>query len=422
MTAVTAAGTSRAKTGALVIGLLALAIFINYVDRGNVSTASPVLKSEFNLSATQIGLLTSVFSWTYVAMMPVAGWLSEKIGGYRTLAIGLAIWSLATLFTGFAGGFAAILGFRLLLGVGESVAFPCSSKIIAERVAPASLGLANGMMSLGLSLGPAFGVFFGGHLIAQLGWRPLFLVFGVISAAWLIPWIALTWTTPSHHQMQDAPTRSVSFLQVLGRMEFWGMSIAHLAGNYGFYFVISWLPLYLTKVHHLSMGGMGNLGGFIYLAYAAAAAIGAILTDLWIGRGATHGTARKTIAAISLVGAALGLVITAMGAAKIALLGLFITAIGLGAVSPHIFASAQRLAGPRVIGKWMGLQNCVGNFSGIIGPLITGYLIDRTGGFTAAFVLTAVVSMAGLVGWLAMIKKIEPLDWDGTPAEEGLSL
>ncbi|HET9159383.1 MAG TPA: MFS transporter [Caulobacteraceae bacterium] len=410
------------RTGTLVICLLALGIFINYVDRGNLSTASPVLKNEFNLNATQIGLLTSAFSWTYVAAMPLAGWLSEKIGGYRTLALGLAIWSLATLLTGFAGGFAAILVLRLVLGIGESAAFPCSSKIIAERVEPRRLGLANSMMSLGLSLGPAFGVFFGGHLIAQTGWRWLFLLFGGVSLAWLVPWIALTWRTPSHHQIDGGSGRSVSFLEIVGRLEFWGLSIAHLAGNYGFYFVISWLPLYLTQVHHLSMARMGNLSGFIYLAYAAAAAIGALATDAWVSSGATHGTARKTIAAVSMLAAAFGLVVTALGADKVAVAGLFIAAVGLGAVSPHIFASAQRLAGPRAIGRWMGLQNCLGNFSGIVGPLITGYLIDKTGGFTSAFVLTAVVSLAGLVGWLVMIRRIEPLTWGASPPAENLSL
>src|SRR3569832_219255 len=108
MTAAIAA-TARPKLGPVVIPLVALALFINYVDRGNLATAAPLIKDELKLNASQLGVLISAFSWTYVAAMPLAGWLAERIGAYRTMALGLAIWSVATLLTGFAGGFATIL-------------------------------------------------------------------------------------------------------------------------------------------------------------------------------------------------------------------------------------------------------------------------------------------------------------------------
>jgi MFS family permease len=187
MTTATAGASARAKLGALVVPLLALAIFINYVDRGNLATAGPLIKDEFALSATDFGQLIAAFSWTYVAAMPLAGWASERIGAYRTMAIGLAIWSLATLLTGFASGFAMLFALRLALGFGESVAFPCSSKIIAEHVPHHRLGFANSLISQGLSLGSAFGIFFGGMLMGQFGWRQVFLMFGAVSLLWLVP-------------------------------------------------------------------------------------------------------------------------------------------------------------------------------------------------------------------------------------------
>jgi MFS family permease len=357
-----------------------------------------------------------------VLAMPLAGWLSEKIGGYWTMALGLAIWGLATLLTGYAGGFAAILMFRLALGVGETSAFPCSSKLIAEHVPQHRLGIANGVMSLGLTLGPAFGVFFGGHLMAQYGWRQVFILFGAISLLWLIPWIAATWKASSEYRA-ERPTAEpdLPFMAILRRKDFWGLSLGHFAGNYGFYFVISWLPLYLVKARGFSMGEMANIGGFIYLAYAAAAAGGALLTDWWIGSGAAHGKARKTIATVSQTVGATGLMMTALGGPKLSLVGLFVTAVGLGLVSPHIFATAQRLAGRRGIGRWMGMQNALGNLSGIVGPLVTGAIIDSTGAYTWAFILTAVIVIVGLIGWLTMIPKVEPIDWTDSD-EEYLSL
>jgi len=152
--------------GRLIIPLLALAVFINYVDRGNLPTAAPLIKDELHLSSVQVGVLISAFFWTYTPFQVLAGWLGERINPYRTLAIGLAIWSVATVLTGLATTFAAILALRLLLGLGETAAFPCSSKIIAQHLPAHRLGGANALIAQGLSLGPAFGTFAGGLVMA----------------------------------------------------------------------------------------------------------------------------------------------------------------------------------------------------------------------------------------------------------------
>src|SRR5687768_2069876 len=102
----TAAPDSRPVFGPLIVPLLALAIFINYVDRGNLATAAPLIKGELNLDATQIGILISAFFWAYTPGLVLAGWLADRFNAYLTLAVGLAIWSLATLLTGLAGSIA----------------------------------------------------------------------------------------------------------------------------------------------------------------------------------------------------------------------------------------------------------------------------------------------------------------------------
>ena len=126
----TAAQAGRPAFGPLIVPLLALAIFINYVDRGNLATAAPLMMGELGLDATQIGILISAFFWAYTPGLVLAGWLADRFNAYMTLAVGLAIWSLATLLTGLAGSIAVLLALRVLLGVGEAAAFPCSSTII----------------------------------------------------------------------------------------------------------------------------------------------------------------------------------------------------------------------------------------------------------------------------------------------------
>src|SRR5258708_40070818 len=113
--------------GPTVVPLLAVAIFINYVDRGNLATAAPLIKDQLNLSSTQIGLLLSAFFWSYVPAQILAGWLAEHINPYRILAIGLALWSIATAASGLTSGFYALIALRGLLGLGERAALPCSS-------------------------------------------------------------------------------------------------------------------------------------------------------------------------------------------------------------------------------------------------------------------------------------------------------
>src|SRR5262249_43379451 len=157
-----------------------------------------------------VGLLLSSFFWTYVPAQILAGWLIGRIDAYRTLALGVAVWSVATALSGLAGGFASLLLLRLLLGLGEGAAFPGSSTLLAQHLPGGKLGAANGLLAVGLALGPAFGTFAGGLLMARVGWRMVFVVFGVASSLWLLPWWVVMRTAsragPARATRADGPT------------------------------------------------------------------------------------------------------------------------------------------------------------------------------------------------------------------------
>jgi len=210
--------------GPAVIPLLALGIFINYVDRGNLATAAPLIKDQLHLSSTQIGLLLSAFFWSYVPAQILAGWLAEHLNPYRTLAIGSALWSIATAASGLASGFYSLIALRVLLGLGESAAFPCSSKLLAHHLSLDRLGGANGLITTGNALGPAFGTFVGGLLIAQIGWRSLFILFGLGSLLWLVPWHVSTRHVSAHADLRPGE-QGPSFALILRRREIWGASL-----------------------------------------------------------------------------------------------------------------------------------------------------------------------------------------------------
>jgi len=393
-----------------IVVLLALAIFINYVDRGNLATAAPLIRDELKLTHTQIGMLLGAFFWTYTPGQLLAGWLAEKINAYRSLALGVALWSLATVATGFATGFVSILALRLVLGLGESAAFPCSSKLLGEHLPQHRLGFANGMIGVGLALGPAFGTFAGGLLMAKLDWRPVFILFGLVSALWLIPWLGMT---RQGSALADEPkaTNAPSFRAILRQRAMWGAGLGHFSANYSFYFVILWLPLYLVKARGFSVAEMGVVGGVIYVVYAISAQLTGLVSDMWMRAGVSSTRVRKGFTVASHVGAAISLLACALGGTAIAIAGLFLAAICFGFNTPTIYAIGQTLAGPRAAGKWIAVQNCIGNLAGIVAPAVTGYIVDRTGLFTAAFLVSGMISLLGVLGWAVIIPKVEPVDW-----------
>src|SRR3984893_7018399 len=152
-----------------VLALLAISVFINYVDRGNLSIAAPLLKIELHLSAYQLGLLLSSFFWTYSVFQLPAGWLIDRFGVTWVLASGFFLWSVATGVTGLLHGFASLLAIRLVLGVGEAVAYPSCSNILARHFPEHHRGRANATIACGQASGPAFATFVGGMFIDRFG-------------------------------------------------------------------------------------------------------------------------------------------------------------------------------------------------------------------------------------------------------------
>jgi MFS family permease len=400
----------KTPSAARLVLLVTAAVFINYIDRGNLATAAPMMQDELHLSASQLGILLSAFYYGYVICMPAMGWLAERYGAKRVLAAGVTIWSVATLTTGFAGSFVTLLALRVLLGIGESVAFPCASKVLAHAVEVSRLGVANGILSFGYLLGPAVGTLLGGYLMTVFGWRPVFIVFGAVSLLWLWPWSRVGISPPAPPK-QLAVDSQPSFPQILRRRELWGASLGHFASNYGYYFIVSWLPFYLIKSRGFSMGSMVAIASWAYLLNALSALAMGWLADRWIRAGRSPTIVYKGIMAANHIAGIACMIGMVMLPAAGSIAALFVFEIVSGCSYPGLFAIPQILAGPRASARWVGVQNAAGNVAGLIAPAITGVLVDQTGLFDVAFALAAGVNVLGLIGWVLMLPKIAPIQW-----------
>jgi MFS family permease len=399
----------RKATAARLVALVALATFLNYADRGNLATAAPLLKGEFQLNNTELGILLSAFFWTYIPAQLMSGWLIDRYGAWRILAVGLALWSLATILLGVAGGFALLLLLRLLLGLGESVTFPAEAKLMAQQLPATRLGAANAWVTVGQALGPSAGIFIGGLVMASYGWRAMFLLFGLISLLWLILWTRTQ--TPKPLVEEGVALPSPSFADIARQRSLWGACLGHFCCNYALYFMFSWLPLYLVENQGLSVTAMARFGGLLYLGYAVSAVVSGWAADQMIASGASVDRVRKTVIVLGNLGLGLCLAAPALGSTAISLAALFASGLMFGMITPVLYAIGQTLAGPTAAGKWAGMQNAVANFAGIIGPITTGWIVDATGSFAWAFISVGVITLAGIIGWAFIIPRIAPVAW-----------
>ena len=390
--------------------LVAVAILLNYVDRGTIAVAAPLMKGELGLTATGFGVAVSAFFWVYAPIQLAVGWLCDRFPVYRLLAAGLAVWALSTAAMGFVGSLTGLVALRLLLGLGESIAFPGASKIICRHVPPARRGLANSAVAAALALGPAVGTLAGGVLMINFGWRAMFVVCGLATLLWFLPWMGLMRRLPPDH---GAPVERFPIGRLLGTRALPATSLCHFSANYSLYFLLSWIPLYLTQQRGLSIATMTLVATVAYLAQAASAIATGWTSDRLIAGGADQGRVFRTFSVIGISVVGVAIVGIALAADMRQLVAFLVLAgVGCGPCSVTLYAVAQIFAGPRAAGTYVGVQNAVGNCAGIIAPIVTGMIVDSTGSYSNAFYVAAAVCTGGALCWAWAVPRIAPLDLD----------
>ena len=406
--------TGRNRTGPQIIpwgttALLFASAAINYIDRGNLSVAAPLLKDELRISAIELGTLLSAFFWTYAAFQLVSGWLVDHLNANWILFAGFLLWSAATAATGLAAGFASLLLLRLVLGAGESVAYPAYSKILAKHYGENERGLSNALIDVGAKFGPAVGTLVGGIFMARYGWRPFFVCLGLGALIWLPCWAK--WMPRGQAIAQVGADAPPSIAEILGRRDAWATFAGLFCSNYLWYFLLTWLPFYLVRERHFSMHAMAFVGTLPIACTAAATALAGCLSYRAISNGATPTRVRKTC---TVAGMGVATVIVAVpairnDAASIAIL--VVACIAYGTYTSSHWAITQTIAGPLAAGRWTGMQNFIGNLAGVSAPAVTGFIVQETGQFFWAFAVSAGFALAGAVVYLWLLGPVVPAVW-----------
>ncbi len=390
--------------------LLLISICINYVDRGSLGVAGKMLESELHLDHVMFGKLGSAFFWTYAAFQIVAGWLVDRYNVNWVYGLGYLLWSVAMLLTGYVEGIAMLFGLRLLLGIGESVAYPAYSRIISRGIQPEHRGVANALVDAGSKMGPALGVLLGGLFMGRFGWRFFFVATGGASLLWLVPW--MFFAPREAVMLPGEEQRTPGMARIFRERSAWGTFIGLFCSNYAWYFLVFWLPNYFREARHYTQQEMSVFGSIPFWGVAAASLFGGWMSDRWIARGESITRVRKFFVAMGLGLATLMLPAAMIQNSKLSLTLLTIACLSFGLFSSNVWAVTQTLAGPSASGKWTGLQNGFGNISGVFGPWLTGWLVQRTHSYVAAFLVTAIFLAGGVVCFLFVVGPVKPIDWD----------
>ncbi len=349
---------SMSRREMTVVILLAISGLINYIDRSNLSIAAPVLEKQLSLSPLQIGSLLAAFSWTYalLQLIGVSGWLTDRFPVSLVMLWGFVVWSVATIATGLVSGFALLFMARLLLGAGESIAYPCYSRIFAD-LPQEHRGRANALIDAGTKLGPTTGTLIGGFLLVHFNWRMLFIVLGVGGLAWLIPWIVFM---PRTHREKDTSIYEAlpSTSELLHVSAAWGAFLGHFCGNYFFYFLLAWLPYYLVREARLSLGTMVHLNFVSFLRRGEFNRLDRLAspTVLSLAAHLRRGFGRRLWWVVSPSHLALIALAFTSSNLRLSVIILFVACMGYGAYSSNHWAISQTLAGPAMAGRWTSVQ------------------------------------------------------------------
>jgi predicted MFS family arabinose efflux permease len=247
----------------------------------------------------------------------------------------------------------------------------------------------------------------GGWMVASYGWRAFFIVTGGVTLLWLIPWFMYMPPNPGR-SLRGGP----GYLRILGRREAWASFLGLFCHNYNWYLLLTWLPTYLQRERGFSPMTMTIYSTLPMIATALATLAAGAWADRLIRAGAPAARTRRNVMIAGMLIAASCLPVATVHNHVLAMTMLTIAFIGVGIYASNCWALAQCLAGPQSAGRWTGLQNCIGNLSGVVAPIVTGYLVQQTKLYWTAFITSSTVLVIGVLILYFFLHDPAPVDWE----------
>ena len=390
------------------VALLGLGVIIAYIDRTNlaIALASAEFKQFFALSDTGRGVLNSVFFWSYTAMQIPAGLLVDRFGVKRLMTVSFVSWCVVAAATAMAGAFWQLVALRLMLGVAEAALFPAGLAWLAKHVDERERGLAAGIFVSGSKWGPAIASPLATWLILGYGWRTMFFLLGLGGLAWVIPWMLLA--DDDRRSGRVAPAAQASLGALFRTRAMWATVIGTFCYNYFLFFSLTWLPAYLVESRNLSLSSMSVYTMFSFAGTGTVAILAGAAADWMIRRGASAVNTRRWFTIAGLLAASTEVFGAMSESTGVAVFFAIFSMTGLGLATANYWAITQSLLPGVAPGRVAGIQNTALNLAGIVAPIITGWLKQVTGGYTAPMQTIWVVLIIGVGAYLFLARENQP--------------
>ncbi|WDS34628.1 MFS transporter [Pseudoxanthomonas sp.] len=396
------------KASTTVLVMLCLMYFITYVDRVNVSTAAGQFKSELGLSNTELGFVFSAFGYPYVIFQFIGGWIADRFGARRTLLVCAAIWAVATVLTGLAGGLVSLIAARLLLGLGEGATFPAATSAMGAWIPRAKRGMAQGITHSAARFGNAVAPMIVLAIMTAFDWRTSFYVLGVVSAAWLAAWYFCYTELPADH-----PRITAEELKILPapktRREHppgqWGrlyrrmlpVSAVYFCYNWTLWLMLSWMPLYFMHSFNLNIKNAVIFTSGVFVAGVVGDLAGGMVSDRLLTRTGNLRIARSYLVAGCMALTAISLIPVLLVSDPVHALVFLAAAMFFNemAVGP-MWAIPMDIANERA-GTASGIMSGTGVTAALISPVVAGLIADRLGNWNITFLVSIGIMIVGTV-------------------------
>lgn len=401
----------------LLIALCVLAVVIGYTDRVNVSVASVAMRTQFGWTQTTKGFVLSAFFVGYISFLYVGGWLATRFGGKRVLGVAVLTWSACTLLTPIAASesLPLLIAVRIAMGVGEAAMFPAAYELFGRWVPPVERTGAIAALFSGISLGTVAGLAATAWITARYGWPAAFYGFGIVGLVWVAVWFvsvsndyaADSRLTPSERALIERISPGgpapgpVPWRRVLAEPAIRAVVISHFCTTWSLYVFLTWLPSYLSDVQGLTVAKSGFFSAAPWVAMCVMTYFAAAVSGALIRRGVSLTATRKLMQATGLLGSASLLVLTSHVHTPAMALGLLCGAAGALGFAWSGYAPNLIDLAPRHSALLGAFSNTIATIPGIVAVSMTGWLVDATGTYTAAFILTAAV---GVIGALVFVR------------------
>ncbi|NGX75879.1 MFS transporter [Staphylococcus sciuri] len=404
------------RNGKIILIFLFLAGVINYLDRSALSVAAPFIQEDLKLTPGQMGIIFSSFSIGYAIFNFVGGVASDKFGAKITLFVAMIVWSL------FSGAIVLVVGFvslfivRILFGMGEGPLSATINKMVNNWYPPSKRATAVGLANSGTPLGGAISGPIVGYIALHLGWRVSFVAIMVIGLIWAISWWFFAKEKPDYieetkidEKADIAPVTTFKLGYYLKNPTVLFTAFAFFAYNYILFFFLTWFPSYLVDARNLSIENMSLITVIPWVLGFLGLAMSGIVSDFVYKHTVQKGVlfSRKVVLVVCLFLSAVcigisGIVTTTAGAVTLVALSVLFLYL-TGAI---YWAIVQDVVDSNNVGSVGGFMHLLANTAGIIGPTITGYIIQKTGTYTAAFLLAGGLAVIASIAVIFFVKPI----------------